>query len=140
MNFMEIFNNVMATAADIAVASESGGQPNVRLMSFLYDSDQRGVIYIVTFAGSTKTLELSANCKAAFTTIPEQNSPHVRVQIACCKKSMLGLDDIKGRYLKKNPFFADLFEQMASALEVWEITFKEADVIVDMQNEDKITL
>ena len=140
MNFMEIFNNVMTTATDIAVASESGGQPNVRLMSFFYDSDQKGVIYIVTFAGSTKTLEFSANCKAAFSTIPAENGPHVRAQIACCKKSVLSLDDIKSKYLEKNPFFVELFEQMGSALEVWEITFKEADIIVDMQNESKITL
>jgi len=138
VDYMKNFNDVMAESMVIALASCANGVPNVRLVNFIYEDNR---VYIAT-GRSAKLAEFKQNNKAAFTTIPQtaDGTKHVRVKTAIAQKSELTVADIRVRFVAKLPFFEMIFAQMGHEMEIWEICFNEADVIVDMQNEGKIKL
>ncbi|MCL2359363.1 pyridoxamine 5'-phosphate oxidase family protein [Candidatus Bathycorpusculum sp.] len=138
MDYLKNFNEVMAESMVIALASSANDVPNVRIVNFIYEN---GRVYIAT-GKSAKLAEFKQNNKAAFTTIPQtaDGTKHVRVKTASAKKSEMTVADIHDRFVAKLPFFEMIFTQMGHEMEIWEICFNEADVIVDMQHEGKIKL
>jgi uncharacterized pyridoxamine 5'-phosphate oxidase family protein len=139
MDSKATFSNVMAASMNMALATATDNMPKVRIVSFMYDETAK-TVYIATFSGSSKTLEFAKNENVAFTTIPKDGESHVRVRSAIAKKSALGVADVKDRFIAKMPMFEGLFGQFAGAMEIWEISFTEADVIENAGNEVKITI
>lgn len=143
MNFLKEFNRIMEETNNIALATTVNNIPNVRIVNFYYNSENKGVVYFASFKTNPKTSEFLENNTVAFTTVPkvpDENSEHVRVINAKVEKSNLTIFDLKNEFAKKLPSYEMLIAQAGDMLTLYEIHFKEASVTLDVNHHDKITL
>ncbi|MBL4934204.1 pyridoxamine 5'-phosphate oxidase family protein [Clostridium sp. YIM B02515] len=140
MDFLNEFNRIMEGTKNIALATSVDDIPNVRIVNFYYNPENRGVVYFASFKGSSKLLEFSNNNKTSFTTVPVDSSEHVRVINALVQKSNLTIYDLKEEFVKKHPDYEVTISQAGHMLEVYELHFKEANVILGIKQAAKITL
>jgi uncharacterized pyridoxamine 5'-phosphate oxidase family protein len=143
MDFLKEFNRIMEETTNIALATAVDDMPNVRILNFCYNPQNKGVAYFSSFRGNPKTIEFSQNNKVAFTTIPTmptENSEHVRVTNATVKKSDLTIYDLKDEFIKKLPSYEMLIAQAGDMLDIYEIHFNEASIIIAPGKSGKITL
>ena len=143
MDFLKEFNRMMDEAVNIALATSVENIPNVRIVNFYYNPQNKGVVYFSSFRGLPKTVEFSQNNKVAFTTVPTaptENSEHVRVINATVKKSDLTIYDLKEEFVKKMPSYEELIAQAGDMFDIYEIHFKEANVIIGVGQSGKVTL
>lgn len=141
MDYLKEFNRILDETNRIALATSVENIPNVRVVNFCYTTLNKGVIYISSFRGLPKTLELSQNNIVAFTTIPvsADNSEHVRVKNAIVKKSHLTIYELKDEFIKKLPDYEEIIAQAGEMLDIYEISFNEAAVILDIGKGGKVT-
>lgn len=140
MDFIQEFNRLMDTTTNLALGTSVNDVPNVRILNFIYDSKKKGIVYFASFKGSIKTLEFSQNNTVAFTTIPVGTSEHIRVANGIVQKSDSTVYDLKELFIKKLPSYETTIEQAGHMLDVYEVHFKEADVILDIGKQSKVTL
>lgn len=142
MDFLQEFNRIMKDTNNIALATTMKDVPNVRIVNFYYDPQNKGVVYFASFKGTPKTLEFSQNNKVAFTTVPlsAESSEHVRVKTATVKKSDFTIYDLKDEFIKKLPSYEEVIAQAGEMLDIYEISFNEAAVILDLGRGGKVTL
>lgn len=142
MDLLKELNRVIEETNKIALATSVNNIPNVRVVNFCYNPQNRGVVYFSTFRDNPKTLEFSQNNIVTFTTIPVsvEGSEHVRVQNATVRKSDLTIFDLKDEFIKKLPSYEMIIEQAGEMLDVYEISFTEAAVILDLDKGGKVTL
>lgn len=143
MDLLKEFNRIMEETTNIALATTVNDSPNVRILNFYYNPQNKGVAYFSSFRGLPKTLEFSQNNKVAFTTVPtvpSENSEHVRVTNATVQKSDLTIYDLKNAFVKKQQSYEMLINQAGDMLDIYEIHFKEASVIIGVRQGGKITL
>lgn len=141
MELVQEFNGVMEETNKIALATSVDNIPNVRVVNFCYNNQNKGVVYFSSFRGLPKTLEVSENNIIAFTTIPvsAESSEHVRVKNATVKKSNLTIYDLKDEFIKKQPSYKEIIAQAGEMLDAYEISFNEASVILDLGKSGKVT-
>lgn len=141
MELIKEFNRVMNETNRISLATTIDNIPNVRVVNFYNNPQNKEIVYFASFRGSSKTLELLQNNIVAFTTIPVSNesSEHVRVKNAIVKKSDLTIYDLKNGFIKKLPSYKEIIEKSGDMLDVYEISFNEADVILDLGKGGKVT-
>jgi uncharacterized pyridoxamine 5'-phosphate oxidase family protein len=140
MDYMAEFGKIMKTTADIALATSVEGQPNVRVVMFVWD-DLKKIVYFYTFSGMPKTAEIEKNEKVAFTTIPAPGKQeHVRASSAVAKKSSKPFAEIKNMFSAKYPTFEETFGQVMEKLAVYEICFKQAEIVLGPANHMKISI
>ncbi|MPM59530.1 hypothetical protein SDC9_106374 [bioreactor metagenome] len=132
MDLMNKFNRIMVETKDMALATSVNDTPNVRVINFLYNPTQKGIVYFSSFKGLPKTVEFAQNNRVAFTTIPTGNVEQVRVCNATVNKSKLTVYDLKEAFCSKYPDYEGLISKAGNILEVFEIHFKEANVIIDL--------
>lgn len=140
MDFLQEFNRIMEFTTNLALATSVKDVPNVRIVNFYYDTEKNGVVYFATFKGHAKTLEFLQNNKVAFTTIPVGSSEHIRVSNGIVQKSNLTIYDLKDAFIKKLPSYEMTISQAGHMLDVYEIHFKEANVIMGFSEHGKVTL
>ncbi|EOR21158.1 hypothetical protein A500_14218 [Clostridium sartagoforme AAU1] len=143
MDFSKEFNRIMEDTNNIALATAINNTPNVRIVNFYYNPENKGMVYFASFRGLPKTIEFLQNNKVAFTTvpkIPDENSEHIRVSTATINKSSLSIYDLKEEFIKKLPSYEMIINQAGDMLDVYEIHFKEANVILEVRQSGKITL
>lgn len=140
MDFLQEFNKMMREHADIALATSVDNLPNVRIVNFYYDPAKSGIIYFSTFRDNDKVAEMANNSTVSFTTFPKREGEHIRVKGAETVKSELTIFDLQEQFVKKYPDFEPMIEQAGSQLDLYEIHFKEADVILDYMQKGKVTL
>jgi uncharacterized pyridoxamine 5'-phosphate oxidase family protein len=140
MDLLHEFNRIMRDTTNLALATSVEDVPNVRLVNFYYNPENKGVVYFASFKGSAKLLEFSANNKVAFTTVPTGSGEHIRGINARVQKSSLTIYDLKDEFIKKLPDYEMTIAKAGHMLEVYEIHFKEANVILGIGQADKITL
>jgi uncharacterized pyridoxamine 5'-phosphate oxidase family protein len=141
MDFLQEFNRIMEETNKIALATSVDNIPNVRVINFCDKPENKGVIYFSSFRGLPKTLEFSKNNIVAFTTIPtsSESSQHLRVQNAKVIKSDLTIFDLKEEFIKKHPDYEMIIAQAGEMLDVYELHFKVAAVILDLGKGGKVT-
>lgn len=141
MDFLQELNRIMEETGKIALATAVDNIPNVRIVNFYYNPENKGVVYLSSFKGKSKIVEFSQNNVVAFTTIPvsDQSSEHVRVRNAIVKKSDLTIYDLKDGFIKKLPNYEMLIDQAGDMLKLYEIHFKEANVTLDIKQAGKVT-
>jgi uncharacterized pyridoxamine 5'-phosphate oxidase family protein len=141
MDFLQELNRIMEKTNKVALATAVNNMPNVRIVNFYYNPQNKGILYFSSFKGNPKTIELSQNNIVAFTTIPvsDESAEHVRVKNATVKKSDLTIYDLKDGFIKKLPSYEMLIEQAGDMLDVYEIHFKEANVTLDIKQAGKVT-
>lgn len=140
MDFLQEFEKVMENTATIALATSQDNAPNVRIVTFCYDAQNKGVVYFSTFKNSPKTMEFLQNDKVAFTTVPAAPGGVVRVADATIRKSGLTVEDIKAGIIKKYPGFEATAKNVGHMFDVYEIHFNEAVVTADPSNVGRVTL
>lgn len=141
MNFIKEFNEIMEGSINIALATAVDNIPNVRILNFYYNPENKGIVYFSSFKSNPKTLEFSKNSTVAFTTVPVsiENTKHVRCINATVQKSKLTIYDLKDAFISKMPSYEMLIAQAGDMLDVYEIHLKEAVVILDPKNSGKLT-
>ncbi|ROR28592.1 pyridoxamine 5'-phosphate oxidase [Mobilisporobacter senegalensis] len=138
MDFLKEFDRIMETTNEIALATSIDNMPNVRIVNFYYDTLKNGIIYFATFKNCTKIQEFDKNNKIALTTIPHGSSEQIRIGNGTVQKSELTIFDLKDVFVKKLPNYEAIIEQAGRALELYEIHFNEASVILDIDKRGKI--
>ncbi|WP_321383540.1 pyridoxamine 5'-phosphate oxidase family protein [uncultured Enterococcus sp.] len=140
MNAENMFKEIMEIQQEIALATSVEGQPNVRIVNFLYDPERK-VVYFSTFKGNEKVAELQANPLVALTTVIKgDESDHVRILKGNAKPSEKSLQDLAEAWIAKMPFYAEIIESGGEDLQVYEIRFEQATVISGMTFRENITV
>ena len=139
MTTAEAFKKIMDEQTEIALATTVEDVPNVRIVSFFYD-ELKKCLFFSTFRGNEKIIEFQKNSNVAFTTIPTENTNHVRVHYAQVKKSESTVYDVAEQWIKKIPSYEENIKQAGAMLELYEIHFTEAIVILGMNSRQTIQL
>ena len=121
------------------IATAVNGAANVRIVNFLYDAKLK-TLYFSTFGDNQKVSEFADNPHVAFTTIPENGEEHVRVKNGSVRKSFVSVETIKDQFLTKMPKYIMSISGVVPALILFEITFDEADVVIDFEHMKTITV
>lgn len=140
MDYLKEFKRMMKDQREMALATSVNDHPNVRIVNFIYDAEQKGVLYFSTFKNNPKTKEFIKNDKLAFTTIPHGNEEHIRVQNAIVRKSDATVYDLKEAFIQKIPDYEMMINEMGPQLVLYEIHFKKATVTLDYMQIGNVTL
>ena len=138
MNVKEEFYRIMATQTEIALATYIANVPNVRIVNFVFDEEEKR-IYFSTFGDNEKVKEIEKNDVIAFTTIPHMGNEHVRAK-GVARKSERSVFDLAEAFSKKINGYADTLEQVGEYLVLYEISFVSANVILNLESADVIEL
>lgn len=139
MKTIEVFKKIMNEQTKIALATSVQEIPNVRIVNFFYDEDKK-CLFFSTFKGNEKITEFQKNPNVAFTTIPTSNTNHVRVHYAQVKESDLTVYDVAEKWIQKIPSYEENIKQAGAMLELYEIHFTQAIVILGMDSRETINL
>ena len=136
MNTKQEFLRIMDTQTQIALATSTENQPNVRIVNFYFDP-MTNKLYFTSFEKNNKVKEFAANPQIAFTSIPPYGNEHVKAK-GTVKKSSLTISDVAERFISKIPEYKNTIEQAGKHLILFEIKFDKAVVVLDMENIDTI--
>lgn len=139
MDYRKEFERMMRSQTAIALATSVEGFPNVRIVNFYYDSDKKA-LYFSSFADNQKVAELEKNPRVAFTTITDSGEEHIRVKNGMVRQSIVSVEEIKDKFLAKLPEYIMSIPDVLPALVLFEITFESADVVLDFEHMDTITI
>ena len=134
MNYQDELNKIMENSTELALATSVENIPNVRIVNFYYNPRKPGIIYFSTFSDNDKVKEFAKNPQVTFTTVASGDNAHVRSNQATICKSELSVFDLKDEFINKIPGYDQTIEMVGEMLCLYEIRFKEAAVIVDMEN------
>jgi uncharacterized pyridoxamine 5'-phosphate oxidase family protein len=140
MEFIDHMKQILSEQKDIALATSVDNKANVRILEFCTDDEKDGVLYFATFMGTQKTKEFAANDTAAFTTIPYGGPKHVRVHEAKVVKSAKTVYDLLEKFAAKKPMYRELVDQAGAAMELYEVHFSAALVIIDHEVQETVKL
>lgn len=133
MDYSKEFKRMMQTQTAIALATAADGVSNVRIVNFYYDAETK-TLYFSTFRDNQKVAEFEKNTHVAFTTIPTNGEEHVRVKNGIVKKSSVSIEAINDKFLTKMPEYIMSIPDVLPALILFEVTFDEADVVIDFEH------
>ena len=86
MDYLQAFNKIMTEKKTVALATATAATPNVRIVNFFYNPEDKGILCFSTFKGNNKIKEFTENNTITFTTIPETGNSHVRVKGSTVEK------------------------------------------------------
>lgn len=121
----EQFQETLASAPFIALASSVNNIPNVRLVDTYYDKE-KNLLLFPTSRKTAKVTEFAENPRVAFTTAPNKEGAIIRVQNAEVKETTITLDDIKDTLIAKRAPFEHLLGMLTQEPVVYQICFDEA--------------
>ena len=139
MDYKKEFQRMLRSQTAIALATSVNGLPNVRIVNFYYDSDKKA-LYFSSFADNQKIAELEKNPHIAFTTITDSGEEHIRVKNGMARQSSISIEEIKDKFLAKLPEYIMSVPDVLPALVLFEITFESADVVLDFEHMDTLTI
>ena len=133
MDYRKEIERMMESQTSIALATAANGNPNVRIVNFYYDP-QIGSLYFCTFRDNQKVAEFHQLPHVAFTTIPTNGEAHVRVKSAIVCKSLTTIEEIKPKFLAKMPEHIISNPDVLPSLDLIEVLFDLADVVLDFEH------
>ncbi|EOL45981.1 pyridoxamine 5'-phosphate oxidase family protein [Enterococcus caccae] len=139
MKTIEAFKKIMNEQTEIALATSVEEIPNVRIVNFFYDETKK-CLFFSTFKENKKITEFQKNPNVAFTTIPNEQVNHVRVHDAQVKKSELSVYDVAEQWIQKIPSYEENIKLAGAMLDLYEIHFGEAIVILGIDSRETIIL
>ncbi|MEG2935271.1 MAG: pyridoxamine 5'-phosphate oxidase family protein [Clostridium sp.] len=132
------FTRIMETQTEIALATSNNNEPNVRIVNYYYDITAN-TLFFTTFGDNDKVKEFEANPNIAFTTIPPNGNEHIKAQ-GIVQKSDYRIFDIADKFISKIDGYKDTIDEVGEYLVLYEVKFKTAKVILDLENIHMITL
>lgn len=145
MDYYKAFNEILAGATEIALATSAGNIPNVRIVSICNDESRPGVVYFQSKGKSRKVDEFAQNSAVAFTTCPfaaatgGSKITNIRCNSAVVVKSKHSFMELAELFCAKVPEYREIYMANADVLEVFELHVKEALVVVDYGNYGFVT-
>ena len=121
----EQFQEALAAAPFIALASSANNVPNVRLIDTYYDKE-KNLLLFPTSRKTPKVAEFAENPHVAFTTAPSKDGAVIRVQNAEVKETTITLDEIKDALIAKRAPFEHLLGMLSQEPVVYQICLDEA--------------
>ena len=134
----QYFKALLAEQTEMALATSVKDMPNVRIVNFYYDEEAKKLFFI-SFKNSQKIQELAVNDCVAITTIPKNDGKYVRIQ-GRVKESQLSIEDIRSVFVQKYPYYQDIIEQHINSLQLFEVSFSDAFLVLDNNQVEKIKL
>jgi uncharacterized pyridoxamine 5'-phosphate oxidase family protein len=129
----------MAEATTKALATSVSDIPNVRILNFVYSSDEK-VLYFQSEKGDRKEKEFTKNNTVAFTTIPTNGLAYVRANGIFIKKSKKTIFDVKETFAEKMPFYKDFVEKNGNTMDLYEIQLSKVMFFPDPDRFEEIEL
>ncbi|WP_312938623.1 pyridoxamine 5'-phosphate oxidase family protein [Oscillibacter sp.] len=139
MDYRQEFERMMQTQTSIALATAADGAPNVRIVNFYYDAELK-TLYFSTFSDNLKVTEFQKNPRVAFTTIAVKGEEHVRVKEGTARISSVEIETIKNKFLAKLPDYIMSIPDVLPALILFEVTFEQAEVVLDFKHMETIKI
>ena len=139
MDYRKEFEEMMKSQTAIAVATSLDGMPNVRIVNFYYDTNEK-TLYFSSFSDNAKIAELEQNPQIAFTTIAINGEEHVRVRSGRAYKSNVKIEEIKEKFLEKMPNYIMSLADVLQYLILFEVRFDNAEVVVDLEHIETISI
>ena len=139
MDLKQQFTNVMSESVNMALATSTDNQPNVRVVTFAYDPDKSGRVFFTTFKGNQKVMEFQQNPKVACMPLPMSSESDLQVRIfGTVQKSDITMGEVISLISKKMPGDADTIMDGGDMMEIYEVCFDEAYVTVGMSEAQKV--
>lgn len=139
MNTIKEFQRIMATQAELALATVgTDGIPNVRIVNY-YFNPKNNVLYFATFKDNEKVKEMEQNRNVAFTTIPKKGNEHIKAR-GIALRSEKTVFDLADCFCDKIPDYKNTIDFAGNSLILYEIHFKTATVTLDLSDIQTITL
>ena len=129
MDIIQEYIKVLNSGTELALATSVENKADVRIVSYIFNQHQPGVLYFATQNISTKVAEFLLNENVAFTTIPREGAAHVRSKNTVVKKSAFTITDLKDDFIAKVPGYAHTIEAVGDGLDVYELHIKSAMVV-----------
>lgn len=140
MELKKQFEKAMDESVNMALATCVENQPNVRVLTFGYDSAKEGRLFFSTFKGSQKVQEFQKNPYVSCILLPAGPEAEVQVRLfGTVKKSAVSLDQVIAMISKKMPGDGDTMKDGGDMIEIYEVCFAEAYVTVGMTAPQVIT-
>ncbi|MEY8353971.1 pyridoxamine 5'-phosphate oxidase family protein [Lachnospiraceae bacterium 54-53] len=140
MDFEKVYREIMTEQTEIALATCAGGDPDVRIVNFICEEPLTGVVYFSSFQDNLKVKEFEINPAVAFTSVPKEGNSHVRVIKGKVIRSRRTIYDIRDGFVNKIPDYGRTIDEFGEFLVLFEIHFREADVVADLENTGSIVL
>lgn len=140
MKMLEEYKKVMGEQDAIALATSYGDKPKVRIVNYICDDREPGVIYFSSFIDSQKNKDFDLNENVSFTTIPNTNPAFIKVEKCKVKRSRFDIKSLADKFINKIPDYKEVIEFGAEALIVFELHFDKALVTLDMNNIEEVNL
>jgi uncharacterized pyridoxamine 5'-phosphate oxidase family protein len=139
MDLKKDFEKIMEKSARIALASSVENIPNVRILNFVYLKDEK-ILYFVSTKGDPKEKEFAQNHNVAFTTVPSRGLAHIRTHNATVKKSKKTIFDVQDIFIAKMPWYKENIDENGKTMNLYEVHFTKAMVIVGHDKAAEIEL
>lgn len=141
MKLKQEFEQVMGTSINMALATSTKNNPNVRVVTFAYDPGKQGRLFFTTFKGNQKTKEFEENPNVACMPLPMGPEANAQVRIfGTVKKSDITMDEVTDIVAKKFPGDADTMKNGGDMMDIYEVCFAEAYVTIGMTEAQKLVL
>lgn len=128
MDILQEFLRIMGTQRVMALATSVDGQPDVRMVGFSYDPEEK-VLYFVTYPESRKVEQIGQNGKVAFVTLPGETIKCVRGE-GVARPSSRTIEEVAPVFEKKRPGYMERIRPFRDRLALFEVTFSEVRVIL----------
>jgi uncharacterized pyridoxamine 5'-phosphate oxidase family protein len=139
MDIKKEFEKIMNKTEKIALASSVDDIPNVRILNFVYLTNEK-ILYFASTKGDPKEKEFGKNHNVAITTIPSKGLAHVRVHFATVKKRKKTVFDVQDIFVQKMPWYKDNIDQNGSTMNLYEVHFSTALVLAGPDKAAEIEL
>lgn len=139
MEIIKTYLRILSEATEVALATCVKHKPNVRIVSYVFDEREPGVLYFITEAISTKVAESLLNEHVAVTTIPKAGPVHIRSNEVVMKKSLQPLAKFRNDFITRIPACAAIFEAAGDELELYELRIKRACIVTGLNEPVKIS-
>ncbi len=139
MDTQQTLNTIFQESKTIALATSVENFPNVRIVNFVYDPGNPGVLYFASDRENAKVAEFGKNDRVAFTTVPAAGIAHVRSQNATVRKSAFSIEEMQSLFIAKIPGYDETIAAIGETLDVFEIRINEATVISGFEEPGRVS-
>lgn len=140
MELLNVFEKEMEACVNMALATSVDGQPNVRVVTFAYDPNQKGKVFFTTFKGNKKIEEFAQNPKVACIFLPTKPEAETQARIfGTVQQSDIGIDRVIELVAEKFPGDADTLKMAGDGLSIYEVCFDEAYVTIGMTQAQRLS-
>lgn len=133
MDHKKIVQEVLVQTENMALATSTREQANVRIVTFGYDSAQPNRVYFTSFKENAKVREFAENAKVALLPLTAEGEDMQQVRIfGKVQPAQRDLAQVIALIGAKNPDVAENIQRGGPMIQAFEVQFEEAYVTLGM--------